>query len=419
MVSMPHWPIKFERFPHRIDLSPMQKLLEFLGDPHLQLPPIIHIAGTNGKGSTAATLKSIFNNAGYKAHLYTSPHIREFNERIVISDERISDQYLFALLERIREISERNSLDNSFFEITTALAFLAFAENPADITIIETGLGGRLDPTNIIKNPLATFITPISIEHAEHLGPNIEIIAREKAGIIKPNSTCIISAQTNEAFDVLLNKCDEQNANSIVFSYEYMIEKKDDHFIIEGRDFETEKFPFPNLLGDHQILNSSTIIAAILSKTFTGYEISKENIIDAIQNIDWPARLETVNYKGKKIILDGAHNESGAKILALWVKDNLKKGKISLILGMTNNRDAVSFVSKFKNIIDNIFTLQVRSEASSYMAEKLAQILHPTGINIVPCNDLDEAISKASENSDHIIVTGSLFLAADLYKLKG
>jgi dihydrofolate synthase/folylpolyglutamate synthase len=414
---MPHWPIKFNQNPHRIDLAPIKKLLELLDNPHKKLPPVIHVAGTNGKGSSSAMLNAIFKAAGYKTHLYTSPHIREFNERIVIGGDRISDVYLFDILEQIRAIYEKENLDNSFFEITTAAAFLAFAENDADVTIIETGLGGRLDATNIIEDPLATIITPISIEHSEYLGPNTRIIAGEKAGIIKPGSPCIISAQEDVVFDVLLGKCEEMAAPSIAFLYDFMIEKLEDGFSVEGRDFSKTLFPSPNLLGDHQILNAGVIIAGILSGTFEGFNITKGHIESGILNIKWPARIEKIKIKNKEIILDGAHNESGSNALAHWARDNLSSGKISLILGMTNNRDVLSFAAPFKDLIDNIFTVQVKSEASAYMPEKMAELLKPLGMNIISCDDLEEAIEKASKSSDHIIVTGSLFLAADVYKL--
>lgn len=417
MVSMPHWPIKFNQNPHRIDLSPIKKLLEFLGNPDKKLPPVIHVAGTNGKGSSCAILQSIFKDAGYKVHLYTSPHIREFNERIVIGGKRIEDDYLFKILEKIRHIYEKENLENSFFEITTAAAFMAFSENPADIVILETGLGGRLDATNVIEKPLATFITPISLEHQEYLGPNTRIIAGEKAGIIKHKSPCIISAQEDSVFDVLLSKCEEIGAESIAFSYDFMIEKLEDGLSVEGQNFAKEIFPSPNLPGDHQILNVGTIIAAILSNVFKDYKITKENIQNAIQNIKWPARIEKVHVMGIEIILDGAHNESGANALAHWIRDNFKNQKVSIILGMTNNRDAASFASPFRDVVENIFTVQVRSEASSFMPEKLAEMLKPTGINITPCDNLEEALTIASKTPDQIIVTGSLFLAADLYSL--
>lgn len=414
---MPHWPIKFNQHPHRIDLSPMQKLLQHLGDPHKKLPPVIHVAGTNGKGSSSALLESIFKKAGYKVHLYTSPHIREFNERIKIAGNRIEDDYLFDILEKIRAIYEKENLDNSFFEITSAAAFLAFAENEADITILETGLGGRLDATNVIENPLATIITPISLEHTEYLGPNTRIIAGEKAGIIKPNSPCIISAQEDIVFDVLLSKCEEMNAPSIAFSYDFMIEKLEDEFTLEGQNFTKQNFPFPNLLGDHQILNAGVIIAGILSGAFKGFNITKEHIISGIKNINWPARMEKIKIKGKEIILDGAHNESGTNALANWMRSNFTDGGISVILGTTNNRNVEALTRPFVGLVDNIFTIQVKSEASAYMPEKLAELMIPLGINAHPCDDLEEAIERALEASKHVVVTGSLFLAADVYKL--
>ena len=180
MVFMPHWPIKYSRHPKRVDLGPMKILMDHLGKPQDKIQNIIHVAGTNGKGSSCAYLESILKADGYSVHKYTSPHLLEFNERIKIAGTEITNEYLFELIERIRKVTEDNNLENSFFEITTAAAFLAFAENQADFTILETGMGGRLDATNIIEHPIATLITPIAFEHTEYLGPTLPIIAREK-----------------------------------------------------------------------------------------------------------------------------------------------------------------------------------------------------------------------------------------------
>jgi dihydrofolate synthase/folylpolyglutamate synthase len=237
MVSMPHWPALLKTHHNRVDLEKMRILMRELGNPHLKLPQIIHIAGTNGKGSTCAYLKAIFENAGYRVHVYTSPHLLQFNERIVLNGTPIFDDYLFEICERVRNIVEKHNLIHSFFEATTAAAFIAFSEVPADILIMETGLGGRLDATNIIENPLATIITPISYDHMEYLGPTLPIIAAEKAGIIKPKAPCIISAQTKEVFDILLNKCNEMGVESIAYGYDYMISKEKDEFLIEGKNF--------------------------------------------------------------------------------------------------------------------------------------------------------------------------------------
>jgi len=413
---MPHWPMPLKISQTRVNLEHMAFLMKQLGDPHLKLPSIIHIAGTNGKGSSAAYLSAIFANSGYRVHVYTSPHLREFNERIVLSGCPIFDDYLTEILEKIRYVTNDNELNYSFFELTTAAAFVAFSEVPADILIIETGLGGRLDPTNIILKPIATMITPISYDHMEYLGPTLPIIASEKAGIIKHKVPCIISAQTPEVFEMLLSKCEEMQASSIAFGYDYMISKEKKEFVVESSGFY-EKFPFPKLLGDHQILNAGAVIAGILSGCFKDFKLSTDNIKAGLKNVVWPARLEKIKCLGIDVIIDGAHNSGGAQVLSLWMKDNVKK-PISLILGMTKNRDAKLFSSYFKDIVDDIYCVRVMSEPSSYTAEKLASLIEPNSISTIICTNLEEAIIKAFDKGNSIIITGSLFLAADAMNIR-
>lgn len=410
MVFMPHWPIKYNRHPERIDLGPMKKLMELLGNPHKRIKNIIHVAGTNGKGSSCAFLEAILREAGYKVHKYTSPHLLEFNERIKIAGSEISDEYLFEIIERIRKVTEENNLDNSFFEITTAAAFIAFAENEADFLVLETGMGGRLDASNIIENPIATLITPISFEHTEYLGPTLPIISREKAEIIKPNSPCIISAQVQDVYDILFEKCESVSSEAIAYSYDYTISKADSGFLFESKKL-THKFPMPSLLGDHQILNAAGAIATILE---LDHDISVESIEKGITNTFWIARLQKLKYKGLDIYIDGAHNESGAQALSIWIKDNFNE-PIPLILGMTDNRNVDNFTKYFKEITNMIYTVKVTSEALSYNAEKLASMIN--GIDASPCDSLEEAIYEASKNSKHIVIAGSLFLSSDMLKL--
>ena len=208
MVNIPHWPeIPLWQIPRKVDLEVSLQLLDALGNPQNKVPPTIHIAGTKGKGSTLAMFKSIFMQAGYKVHSYTSPHLLEFNERIRLADVPITDSHLYSILERVKDAAEKANLKPSFFEGTTAAAFLAFAESKADILLLETGLGGRLDCTNVITNPILTLITSISHDHMEYLGEDLMQIAFEKAGIIKKNVPCVIGPQADDVYNLLFNKC--------------------------------------------------------------------------------------------------------------------------------------------------------------------------------------------------------------------
>lgn len=316
MVFMPHWP-KILGVPQiKLGLDRILEVLARLDNPQDKLPPVIHVAGTNGKGSTIAFMRSILESAGLKVHCYTSPHLLEFNERITIAGENISDDYLKQTMEVCRIATDTTPI--TFFEGTTIGAFYAFSQKPADVVLLETGLGGRLDATNVVKKPIATVITTISLDHIEYLGPTIELIAGEKAGIIKEGSDCIISLQTPEAFNVLQNVCDVKNSQSHAFEYDWIVEKTTEnkmHF--KSEDFEIIT-PLPNLIGEHQIINSANAIATL--KKIDKFNISNQNIIDGITNAKWPARMQkiTSGFVKEKLKptqefwLDGAHNDAAA-----------------------------------------------------------------------------------------------------------
>lgn len=424
-MRMPHWPVPPWQKIIKYDLERISVILERLGKPHLKLPPVIHIAGTNGKGSSAAMLRSIFNKAGYRVHCYTSPHLIEFNERIVVDGEKISDHYLFEVCERTRLACQRLAIEPSFFEGTTAAAFLAFSEIPADITIIETGLGGRLDATNVIASPVATLITPISLDHMEYLGPNLITIAAEKAGIIKPGSPCVISAQTDEVCEVLLAICEKMSAPAFCYEYDFGIEKTERGFCYLSKTHVSE-FPLPSLPGDHQIINAASTIALIslINKTF---RIDSGSIAEGLISIIWPGRIESV--PGAKyshltganvsIWLDGAHNAGGALVLSFWMRDNLDENTY-LILGMTKNRNIEEFTCNFGGLIKGGYAVRVLSEPSSYSAEELAG---RAGEGFSPAESLEEAIRDIARlNPDrqaNVVITGSLFLIADFKNLVG
>ncbi len=428
MVNIPHWPqIPLWKIPSKENLETTFKLLEELDDPHKKLPPTIHIAGTNGKGSTLAMLKSIFMQSGYSTHSYTSPHLLEFNERIELAGKHISDSHLRTILERTRTASEKLKIMPSFFEGTTLAAFLAFSETPADILFLETGLGGRLDSTNVIDTPLLTIITTISLDHTESLGHTLKEIATEKAGIIKKNVPCIIGPQTQEVYDILIEKCDDVGAPSFCYEYDFISEKTPDGFKYRSKNIDID-LPNPSLNGDHQILNASIAIAAttILNNNF---KINTRQITQGLTTANWPGRLQLIkqeriaNIVGDniEIYIDGAHNEAGAICLSDWAKNNLS-GPVYMILGMTNNRDATKFCKNFQNIVNYGIAVTVESEPSSYNAETLAQKAHLSGINFVKSNSLIEAIHSINNDnakiSATIIITGSLFLMSDFFKIE-
>jgi dihydrofolate synthase/folylpolyglutamate synthase len=427
MVNIPHWPqISLWRVPRKTDLSTTFQLLEELGNPHKKLPPTIHIAGTNGKGSTLAMIKNIFTQSGYSTHSYTSPHLIEFNERIKLQGKAISDSHLRSVLERTKEAAEKLKIMPSFFEGITCAAFLAFSETPADVLFLETGLGGRLDCTNVLNGPILTIITSISIDHTEYLGSTLKEIATEKAGIIKKNVPCIIGPQTQEIYDILIGKCDEVCAPSFCFEYDFTCKKTSDGFKYRSKNIDID-MPYPSLNGDHQILNASMAVATttLLNNQF---KITKNQIAQGLLTTIWPGRLQLIKQErianivdnNIKIYIDGAHNDSGAICLSNWAKSNLD-GPIYMILGMTNNRDVTSFCSHFKNIVTSGIAVTIESEPSSYSASVLSEKASNSGITFIESDSLIDAIKHIDRKNGQapatIIVTGSLFLVSDFFKL--
>jgi len=424
---MPHWPVGNWHKNVKYNLDYPLKLSSALGNPHLKLPPVIHVAGTNGKGSSVAMLRAIFEAAGYRVHAYTSPHLVEFNERIVLAGEKIDNNYLFNIIERARLAAQTIAEEPQFFfEGITVAAFLAFSEVKADILILETGVGGRLDATNIIPSPVLSLITPISYDHMDYLGATLSLIAGEKAGIIKQGSVCVISAQTEEVNQVLFSKCASLNSPAFAYEYDFGIEKTASGFKYFSKEL-TSEFPIPSLVGDHQLINASACIAAI-TLINDKFKITNTQISQGLQNTHWPARLQEVapaKYvrwapASVNIWVDGAHNSSGAQVLSHWVRENLKS-PVYLILGMTKNRNVTEFCSHFKDIATAIYGVKVNSESNSYSAENLAKVASAAGIVITPSDSISDAITEISmHNSDtNIIVCGSLFLAADFFKLLG
>jgi len=429
MVNIPHWPeIPIFQMSKKVNLDLTIELLAGLGNPQNKLPPVIHIAGTNGKGSSLAMLRGIFTKAGYKTHSYTSPHITEFNERIKLADTKITDAHLHSILERVRVVADELNLKPSFFEGVTAAAFLAFSESKADVLLLETGLGGLLDCTNVVKKPILTLITPISHDHMDYLGEDIIQIAAQKAGIIKQGVPCVIGAQSERVYELLIEKCSELDAPSFCYEYDYNASKTQKGFRYLSKKFNLD-LPPPALRGDHQIINAAAVIASIMLLN-DKFNITTQQIKQGLKTTDWPGRLQLVEKKISKklagnnnieIYLDGAHNEAGAACLAHWARENLE-GNIYLVLGMTRNRNATEFCNHFTGLADKIATTGVVSEPSSYSADILAEKVEKSGIECIAADDLHSAIQELTKQAGGkkatIIVTGSLFLISDFLNLE-
>ncbi|MBN9543403.1 MAG: bifunctional folylpolyglutamate synthase/dihydrofolate synthase [Alphaproteobacteria bacterium] len=422
---MPHWPKPFWYSQINFGFERIEPVLKVLDNPHLKLPPIIHVAGTNGKGSTVSFIRKILETSGKKVHTYTSPHLVEFNERIVIAGKKTSDEYLYEIIERTRIAAENLGIQCTFFEATTAAAFIAFSENPADYLILETGMGGRLDATNIVENKIATVITPISYDHTEFLGKTLSLIAKEKAAIMRPNTPCIISMQTDEAFDSIEEYATSNNSPTLSFGYDWGVEKTPNGFIYKSTHEETE-FRRPSLPGDHQIINAATAITCIKAVT----NIDNNTIDRAIQSTYWTGRLENITsgYFYNKytsfanIWLDGAHNASGAQVLGEWLAE--QELPTYMILGMTRNRNIEDFLSFTGKHLKGVFGIYVEDEPSSYKADIVSERAKTYGMNAFAADNLDDAFIQIQNDikmngfeKANILVTGSLFLVGMFLRL--
>jgi dihydrofolate synthase/folylpolyglutamate synthase len=379
------------------------RLLEKLGNPHLQCPPTIHVAGTNGKGSTIAFLRAILEADGKSVHTYTSPHLIEFNERIVLASQKITDQALEALIDEILSLIDDEPL--SFFEITTAIAFAAFARNPADYLLLETGLGGRLDCTNVIEKPLATIITPIGLDHQEFLGETVTEIATEKAGIMKYETPCIIAPQNHKNVQNTL-KLNAKKIKAPLFIHgsewrtETNYDANHDTFRVTFKNISYQ-LKSPTLCGFHQIQNASTAIAAhhIIAPQNT---VSKQIIQTGLQSARWPARMQNITAhvhlpEDWECYLDGGHNNDAAQIIVnqikIWGKTNPKP--THLIIGMMNHKNPQGFIKILTPCAATIHRATIPGETTTGQ----------------PWQDIIQSLTSGRQPPSRILICGSLYLA--------
>ena len=421
---MPHWPKPLGNRPKDLSLERIKSFLDKLNNPEKKIPPIVHIAGTNGKGSTLSFIRYIMQAAGYTVHAYTSPHLVNFNERIVIAGRCISDSELYNLLEECRSAVKDQPI--TLFEGVTIAAFLAFSRYKADITLIETGMGGRLDATNVIENPILTIITSIALDHTEYLGSTIEAIASEKAGIMKPGVTCVITPQEKSVMNTLEHHAINKKSPLYRGGFEWNCKKQNSKMVFQSA-IQSIEFPLPSLSGDHQITNAGTAIAAcsILSGKY-GFNIEEEDISLGLQNTYWPARLEHIKEgnlisllpKGFQLFLDGAHNSDGARVLAKWLKENHAEG-VYVIFGVTRNRNVQEFLQHLKPYIKLLCAICVKSEPNATNTTVIKEAAGEIGIKAIECESISDAIlnhivKTHIQNVRTILICGSLFLARDL-----
>ena len=412
--------------PKLIDLS-LDRVLRLLGEiggPQLHLPPVVHVTGTNGKGSVIALMRAVLEAAGYKVHVHTSPHLVRFNERIRIAGDLIGDEALTELLEEV----ERENRDKpiTFFEITTAAALLAFSRTPADIVLLESGLGGRLDATNVIKSPALTVITPVSMDHQQYLGDTLAAIAGEKAGILKPGVPCVVARQPREAAAVIEEKAAEIGAPLIVEDLDWTMRHGIEELVVNSAGQIRLLVP-PSLEGPHQAQNAGIAVAAL--ERLDGFRVSDDHMIEGLGRVDWPARLQRLRRgavrgalgQGFQLWLDGGHNAAAADALARWLSER-DRMPLHLVLGMLNTKDPAAFLAPLKPYVYTLRTVPIPGEAAGLSAEELSRAAEHAGFTATPAKDVKDALRAIAETEEppaRVLIAGSLYLAGSVLAESG
>jgi dihydrofolate synthase/folylpolyglutamate synthase len=406
--------------PKIIDLSlgRMQDILQKLGHPERKLPPVIHVAGTNGKGSTVAYLRHIMEAAGLKVHAYTSPHLVKFHERIRVAGELISEADLSALLEECEQANGGEPI--TFFEITTAAAFLAFSRTPADYLILEVGLGGRLDATNVIDRPELCVITTIDYDHQQYLGDTLTLIAGEKAGILKRGRPAIIGAQPDEARDAIARVGERVRAELHIAGQDWQAYEQHGRLVFQDEAGLLD-LPMPQLKGRHQIDNAGNAIAAV--RRLNDPRIGDVHIAEGVKSTSWPARMQRLGQGAltamvpaeAELWLDGGHNPSAGRVLAQAFSELNDRHSRPLVLvwGMLNTKDVGSFIGCFAGIASRVVTITIPEEENAVPAERLAEAARAHGLPAETAQDLEAALRQASLSvpAPRILICGSLYLA--------
>jgi dihydrofolate synthase/folylpolyglutamate synthase len=433
--------------PKRIDLSldRIERLLAALDHPERKLPPVIHIAGTNGKGSTTAFLRAILEAAGLRVHVYTSPHLVNFNERFrlgqsksdisdldqskILGDGRlVTDEELSAALEECE--SANGGAPITVFEMTTAAGFLLFARNPADVLLMEVGLGGRLDATNVIDTPLASIITPVSIDHTEFLGDTIEKIAFEKAGIIKAGAPVIVAAQQRDALAVIERQAARLKAPIRIAGENWTATEERGRLVYQD-DNGLLDLPAPKLYGRHQFENAGLAIAAL--RAISQFKIPPAAYEAGTIKADWPARLQRLSAgrlvdlapPGSELWLDGGHNPDGGRAVAAALADIEERVSrpLVLIVGMLSTKDFSGFLNNFAGLARRLIAVPVPGAEKGLPAETVAEAARALDIPAASRGNLDEALDAVRkldlDPPPRILITGSLYLAGDVLRENG
>lgn len=419
--------------PKLIDLSldRMWRLLERLDHPERKLPPVIHVAGTNGKGSTVAFMRSILENAGHHVHVYTSPHLVRFNERFRLAADGggrlVDDDELRATVEECERANAGAPI--TVFEITTAAGLLLFSRHPADVLLLEVGLGGRLDATNVVDAPLLSVITPVSLDHADYLGDSIESVAAEKAGILKRGVRAVIGPQLPEALAVIEAAAQRVRAPLRVAGEHWNTSEEHRRLVFQDDDGLLD-LPAPKLIGRHQFVNAGVAVAALRA---SGLKIPPAAYESGLVRADWPARMQRLTHghlvslapDGSEIWLDGGHNPDGGRAVSVALADLEERAPkpLVMIVGMLGTKDFEGYLRNFSGLARRLYAIPVPEAERSLPPGTIADASNRLGIPSEGASDVEAALAAVRtltlEAPPRILIGGSLYLAGDVLKRNG
>lgn len=407
--------------PKVIDLTldRVHRLLAALGHPERALPPVIHIAGTNGKGSTQAMIRAGLEASGDRVHAYTSPHLARFHERIRLAGELISEPALAALLDEC--VAANGPEEITFFEITTCAAFLAFARSPADFTLLEVGLGGRLDATNVVEKPRLTIITPVSVDHQQYLGETLPEIAGEKAGILKRGVPCVVGPQSPEGLEVIEARAARLGVPLLAHGQHWQVWTERGRLVFQDETGLLD-LPLPNLPGPHQIQNAGAALAALrhLGKDEAACEA-------AVTRAFWPARMQRLRQgplvesaPGVELWLDGGHNPAGGEAVAATLA-GMPKRATYLICGMLNTKDIGGYLRPLAPHVTRLHAVSIPGEKATLPAAETEAAARDAGMAAVSSASVAEALAAiaAEDAAARVLICGSLYLAGTVLRENG
>jgi dihydrofolate synthase/folylpolyglutamate synthase len=416
--------------PKLIDLTldRMTRILAQLDHPERKLPPVIHVAGTNGKGSVIAFMRAMLEADGKRVHVYTSPHLVRFNERFRIAGQLVSDEELEAVLAECERVNAGAPL--TLFEITTAAGLLLFSRHPADVLLLEVGLGGRLDATNVVDRPAASVITPISRDHAEYLGENIDQIAVEKAGIIKEGVPVVVGVQHRDALSVIERRAARLNAPIRIAGEDWTAGEERGRLVYQDEERLID-LPAPKLYGRHQFENAGLGVAALRSVPSLTPRFS--SLEAGVINAEWPARMQRLASgtlflrapQGGELWLDGGHNPDGGRAIAAALADLEERAPrpVVLIVGMLTSKDCAGFLRNFAGLTRRIIAIPIEGQKNAMSPDDISDVARNIGIPAMTRASLKAALDATEmlelDPPPRILITGSLYLAGEVLKQNG